>query len=72
MKVIRSILILLTLGLYLDCASTPPEVEASATTPEPATSNAVASSGLDLRIEPFPNFYFLVRAQATDVVPPES
>lgn len=68
----RWILPLLSLGLAFGCASTATESTQSEVPAPPASGDDeshVASSGLDLRVEPFTDFYFLVRAQAADVVP---
>lgn len=71
MQLFRSLLILLGLSLCLGCARKTPENEVPATTSEAVAPSEAASSGLDLRIEPFTDFYFLVRAQAAGVVPAE-
>ena len=59
----------LILALVSGCASTPAESEASAAVSASAAAEATSSSGLELRIEPFSDFYFLVRAQAAGIVP---
>lgn len=74
LRALRSAFFLLTLSLTLGCASTQPENDVSAMSTDGSASAAadalpVASSGLDLRVEPFTDFYFLVRAQAAGVVP---
>lgn len=62
---IRIATVLAALGLFACVASDPPASEPAASSAE---SDPVATS-LDLRVEPFTDFYFWVRAQAGEVVP---
>lgn len=66
------ILPILAVVFVIGCTSSATDTPPSSAAVPSASTEAVpptASSSLDLRIEPFTDFYFLVRAQAAGVVP---
>lgn len=78
-RAFRWTILVLTSSLAFGCATTTsqsnapvaagPDSGSAVPTASRDDAPSVATSGLDLRVEPFTDFYFLVRAQAAGVVP---